>query len=354
MSVCKNRRGDWKPLSQHVGRLILESVSGKVLLCNRQAAAMVGMDWEDAGKIVAEILRLLLNSAEDPEQTFNHYRTALTADDDYSFDPHARNGRRTSPGICASTASASPMLAANCFGRGQVAGHHPRPRTDRMKSALSPPYRTNCARRWRPSAATPALCFAPDVHWDEASQHEFCRPSATKPRPAGRARQNLLDMSRISRFALKSSANCIRSTTSCRKLAGFAPDVRASAAGDGRRFAAGAARRRASAPPPAIWSRTRSNITGRRAIELQTRRANGSVQFAVRDYGSGIPPGRETQIFERFYRLDDTLTRAYRRRRSRTGDLQRLRRSARRQHVAARRKSRHDIRLFLPIKLPEN
>jgi signal transduction histidine kinase len=46
-----------------------------------------------------------------------------------------------------------------------------------------------------------------------------------------------------------------------------------------------------------------------RPIELQTSRHNGSVICTVRDYGTGVPPELQTQIFNRFFRADNRLTR---------------------------------------------
>jgi signal transduction histidine kinase len=44
-------------------------------------------------------------------------------------------------------------------------------------------------------------------------------------------------------------------------------------------------------------------------IELQCARQNGRVAIAVRDRGPGIPRKEWRRIFERFYRIDDTLSR---------------------------------------------
>lgn len=293
--------------------LILESVSGKVLLCNRQAAAMVGMDWEDAGKIAsAEILRLLLNSAEDPELTFNHYRTALTADDDYSFDltRETADGRRQDLRIHSFGVTDT---RGQLLGRGQVWQDITHDRElDRMKSALL----STVSHELRTPLATikgyASTLLAPDVHWDEASQYEFLQTISDEADRLAALVKNLLDMSRIEAGLLEIQRELYSLNDIVPQIvAGFAPDVR-----ERLRLAMDADLPPVPLDVPRISTAARNLVENAvkyspaaAPIELQTRRANGSVQFAVRDYGSGIPPGRETQIFERFYRLDDTLTR---------------------------------------------
>ena len=46
------------------------------------------------------------------------------------------------------------------------------------------------------------------------------------------------------------------------------------------------------------------------AIQLTIARKNGSAVFRVADEGPGIPMEKSDRIFERFYRLDDSLARA--------------------------------------------
>lgn len=46
-----------------------------------------------------------------------------------------------------------------------------------------------------------------------------------------------------------------------------------------------------------------------RGVELDCRADNGSVRFAVSDNGPGIPRRERRRIFERFYRIDDRLSR---------------------------------------------
>ncbi len=44
-------------------------------------------------------------------------------------------------------------------------------------------------------------------------------------------------------------------------------------------------------------------------IDVDLSRTNGSVRFAIRDQGIGIPPDERARIFDKFHRLDPNLTR---------------------------------------------
>ncbi|HET9140068.1 HAMP domain-containing sensor histidine kinase [Actinophytocola sp.] len=45
-------------------------------------------------------------------------------------------------------------------------------------------------------------------------------------------------------------------------------------------------------------------------VTLTARRADGAVELAITDTGPGIPPEHQTRVFDRFYRVDDSRTRA--------------------------------------------
>jgi signal transduction histidine kinase len=45
-------------------------------------------------------------------------------------------------------------------------------------------------------------------------------------------------------------------------------------------------------------------------VEVRIERHEGSVRISVRDYGAGIPSDEQALIFEPFYRVDKSRTRA--------------------------------------------
>ena len=293
--------------------LVLESLAGHILLCNQQAARMIGMERDRVKDVdSAEILRTLLNSAEDPELTFDHYRTALTAADDYTFDltRETAQGRRQDLRIHSfGVTDARGQL----LGRGQVWQDITHDRElDRMKSALL----STVSHELRTPLATikgyASTLLAPDVQWDEASQHEFLQTISNEADRLAALVKNLLDMSRIEAGMLEIQ----RETYSLNDIipqiiSTFAPDVR-----DRLRLAMDADLPPVPVDVPRISTAARNLVENAvkysppdTPIELTTRRSNGSVQFAVRDYGEGVPLNVQTRIFERFYRLDNTLTR---------------------------------------------
>lgn len=293
--------------------LVLENLTGRVLLCNQQAAHLIGMERERVRDVAsAEILRTLLNSAEDPELTFNHYRTALTAADDYTFDliRTTAQGRRQDLRIHSfGVTDARGQL----LGRGQVWQDITHDRElDRMKSALL----STVSHELRTPLATikgyASTLLAPDVQWDEASQHEFLQTISNEADRLAALVKNLLDMSRIEAGMLEIQREPYSLNDIVPQIvSGFALDVRVRLH----------LTMQSDLPPvpidvPRISTAARNLVENAikyappdTPIELTTRRQNGSVQFAVRDYGSSIPPEAQDRIFERFYRADNTLTR---------------------------------------------
>jgi signal transduction histidine kinase len=293
--------------------LLLESLSGRVLLINRQAAAMIGMGWEDAKQVdSAEILRTLLNSAEDPDLTFAHFRTALTEATPYNFDltRETAQGRRQDLRIHSFGVTDT---RGQLLGRGQVWQDITDDRElDRMKSALL----STVSHELRTPLATikgyASTLLAPDVQWDEASQHEFLQTISNEADRLAALVKNLLDMSRIEAGMLEIQREPYSLNDIVPQIvSGFAPDVR-----DRLHLTMD------TDLPPVLMDVPRISTAARNLVEnaikysppdalveLTTRRMNGNVQLAVRDYGEGVPSNVQTRIFERFYRLDNTLTR---------------------------------------------
>ncbi len=48
----------------------------------------------------------------------------------------------------------------------------------------------------------------------------------------------------------------------------------------------------------------------KKAVELSLVDANGRVSLSVRDFGEGVPPEEQERVFEPFYRVDKSRTKA--------------------------------------------
>jgi K+-sensing histidine kinase KdpD len=183
---------------------------------------------------------------------------------------------------------------------------------DRMKSSL---VSTVSHELRTPLAAIKgyvSTMLADDVEWDRASQHEFLTIISDESDRLTNLVNNLLDLSRIEAGSLKlSREQCdIRDTVErAARQARLLPE---------HRFEVHLTRGlpKLYADPPRLESILRNLIEnaakygGESAhIRVDVSKQAGDLVFRVSDDGPGIPEGERQNIFESFYRVDESLAR---------------------------------------------
>jgi len=184
---------------------------------------------------------------------------------------------------------------------------------DRMKSALL----STVSHELRTPLATikgfASTLLAEDVQWDRATQREFLETISNEADRLTRLVQNLLDMSRIEADML---------TIQCEPYS--LNDLLIQAVQSFSKAQNGRLRTHmAGNLPPVLMDVSRIGTVIRNlienavkysppesAVEISTRSENGLVTLAVRDHGPGIPVDLQQKVFDRFYRVDNGLTRS--------------------------------------------
>ncbi len=154
--------------------------------------------------------------------------------------------------------------------------------------------------------------LAEDVQWDHAARHEFLTIISDESDRLTNLVNNLLDLSRIEAGSLKlSREKCeIRETVHrAARQARLAPENHFEVHIESKLPVL-------YADPPRLESILRNLIEnavkygGEKAkINVKVSRDDGHFLFRVIDGGPGIPPSQSKLIFERFYRVDDSLAR---------------------------------------------
>ncbi len=293
--------------------LILEGVDGRVLYCNHQASDWLHISRREARQQTGAMLfDRILTTTTNPTEARQLYKTAVSGYGSRTFDliqaGHNGQGRDLRIHLFDVTDDDGEML-----GRGQLWQDITRDKElDRMKSALL----STVSHELRTPLATikgyASTLLASDVKWDAAAQREFLQTINDETDRLATLVKNLLDMSRIEAGMLHIQpeiyslndlvAEVLRSFDSSlngRIQTTFDPNL-----------------------PPALMDIPRISTVIRnlvenaikyspedKPIELSTIRQNGNVSFTVRDYGPGIPSDLQDQIFDRFFRADNRLTR---------------------------------------------
>jgi signal transduction histidine kinase len=155
--------------------------------------------------------------------------------------------------------------------------------------------------------------LAEDVEWDSKSQKEFLSIISNETDRLTSLVNNLLDLSRIEAGSLRMSfekcniEECIQHGAQQANL------------GSGNKLAV-----KFEAGLPSLYADVMRIETILRnliensikyggentSVQVTVKQRDGAIVFRVLDDGPGIPPEQRERIFERFYRLDDSLARA--------------------------------------------
>jgi PAS domain S-box-containing protein len=297
--------------SLHDG-LILEGPSGRVLYCNQRA-----LDWlrlsgrEVRGRQSADLLRHLSHGAqESPELLEMLSGKGAGREGDVDLLSVTRDGRPRDLRIHLFDVNDAQ---GELLGRGQLWQDITHDKeVDRMKSALL----STVSHELRTPLATikgfASTLLADDVHWDADAQYEFLLAISDETDRLTLLIQNLLDMSRIEAGMLRihcepHNLNDLVDQVVMR----FQPPLN------------GNLRRRCDPHlPPAAMDVSRIATVIRnllenavkyspadRLIDIQTRQGDQEVVFRIHNDGPAIPPEARERLFERFYRVDNGLTR---------------------------------------------
>ncbi len=274
--------------------LILESLMGKVLYCNQQAANLIGLHGTeikgaDSTRITHPFFKHEPGVGErafDIEYAGKDLRIHL-------FDVTDAKGR--------------------LLGRGQLWQDITLDkRLDRMKSALI----STVSHELRTPLATikgyASTLLASDVEWTVAEQHEFLQTISHETDRLTALVKNLLDMSRIEAGTLElqcephlltalltQTLNSFPQLLQKRLIIEAAADLPITQL-DASRISA--------VIRNLIENAVKYSPSGS-PIKITAFRKNGYVGLRVRDYGKGISPDNSERIFDRFYREDNGLTR---------------------------------------------
>ena len=274
--------------------LILESLTGKVLYCNQQAANLIGLhSGEIVGKNSAGITQTLFH-AKQPLKTrtfdLDHGEQALRI---HLFDVTDARGKLLGRGQLWQDITLDKQL-------------------DRMKTALV----STVSHELRTPLATikgyASTLLASDVKWTVAEQNEFLQTISKETDRLTALVKNLLDMSRIEAgiLDLRCEPHLLNELLS-QVIHSFVQPVQ-------ERLQITTASNLPLVPLDAsrISTVIRNLIENavkyspdETPIEIYTYQKNGHVGLRVRDYGRGVSPEHAERIFDRFYREDNRLTR---------------------------------------------
>ncbi len=292
--------------------LILEGIDGRILFCNQQALRWLGVSQGEAQrKSAEELLALLLTAVDEPQQAEALFAAALSGAGARTFDlPFSQNGRQWDLRLHLFDVTDAD---GELIGRGQLWQDVSQDmELDRMKSALL----STVSHELRTPLATikgyASTLLAEDVVWDAASQREFLQTISDETDRLTLLVKNLLDMSRIEAglLSIRRELYAVNEVV-LQVVRGLRPLLNGRLQLD-----------LAEELPlllvdvPRLETAVRNLLENAlkyappdTPIELQTSHQNNAVTITVRDYGTGIPSEHHDKLFDRFYRVDNSLTR---------------------------------------------
>jgi signal transduction histidine kinase len=293
--------------------LILESPAGKVLYCNQQALAWIHLSNREAQqRTSAELVSCLLATSKELPIDEPEIISALAGGGGRTFDLalSLENGRFRDLRIHLFEVTDAQ---GELLGRGQLWQDITHDKElDRMKSAL---ISTVSHELRTPLAAIKgyvSTLLADDVAWGEQEQREFLQTISDETDRLAGLVKNLLDMSRIEAGTLQMHCQpyeidelVAHAVQQIRPLIGSRLQIQM------------------PAYLPAVWvdsSRIETVIRNllenaakysppETPIEMTIQAEDGYIVVQIRDYGPGVAPFLQEEIFDRFYRIDSRMTR---------------------------------------------
>lgn len=296
--------------SLHDG-LILSNLKGKTIYANRRVGTMASLSAQDlAGIPVHQILARILTNSTDNE------KMRKAAERIYEL------GEEGTAEISILDAGRTIYLRLEMFdvtdsrneriGRGLLLHDVTADKDlDRMRASLVSTVSHELRTPLAAIKGYASTLLADDVQWDRESQNDFLKVISDEADRLSKLVNNILDLSRLDAGALRlERIECEIEET----IHAAAKHVRF----QGNQFEV---QLEADLPPlsadPLRLETILRNLFenavkygGENAsIRIKVQERDGSILFQISDDGPGIPPGESERIFERFYRVDDSLTR---------------------------------------------
>lgn len=295
--------------------LILGNLHGDVMYANRRITELAGLVPNEVGRMpVQQVIQLILVHAIDPITARKEMDRALEALDTVNVEFTLQiNGRTLF--LRAQTFNVTDPQDIS-LGKGIILKNITADRElDRMKSSLISTVSHELRTPLASIKGYATTLLAEDVEWDRDSQREFLEIISSESDHLSELVNNLLDLSRIESQNLRidlvecSLVDLVESaiqrahlTSSNRLLVSIAPNLPD-----------------LYADPPRFETILRNLLenavkyAGDAAeIRLNVFQNGQNFVFQIEDNGPGIPVEQSQRVFESFYRVDNSLSRAVR------------------------------------------
>ncbi|NWG34953.1 MAG: GAF domain-containing protein [Chloroflexi bacterium] len=297
--------------SLHDG-LILTDLHGKIIYANKRIGELAELDIKNlSGMHADQILARIIEKASDPPARHKPPHNLL------------KTGGESKMEITCTLQNQTVHLRLEVFSvndeQGTPIGHgilfHDITadwELDRVRSSL---VSTVSHELRTPLAAIKgyvSTMLADDVEWDHASQREFLTIISDETDRLTSLVNNLLDLSRIEAGSLKLSMEKCNTETVIRnaaKEARLSPQNIFKVSIAPKAAALYADRLRLESILRNLIENSVKYAGETATIKVEVERSAGEIVFRVKDNGPGIPLKEKEHVFERFYRVDEGLTR---------------------------------------------